>query len=51
MASSIGKQKIRYINDNMRRKANEIDVVPEDFLKIARERYNIDSQEVNRQNS
>lgn len=50
IASSIGKQKIRYINDNMRRKANEIDVVPEDFLKIARERYNIDSQEVNRQN-
>lgn len=51
IATSINGTKIRYINENMKRCVNDIDIVPEDFLKIARERYQIDSQEVMSQNN
>lgn len=50
IATSINGAKIRYINDNMRRCVNDINIAPEDFLKIARERYQIDSNQVMQQN-
>jgi hypothetical protein len=50
IASAINGQKIRYINENMKRCVNDINIAPEDFLKIARERYQIDSNQVMQQN-
>ena len=42
IAATINGEKIIYINDNLARAVDGIDIRPEDFRKIARERYQID---------
>lgn len=42
IAATINGEKIVYINDNLQRAVNEINIRPEDFRAIARERYQID---------
>lgn len=42
IAATVNKQKIIYINDNLTKAVNGIDVNPEDFIKKAKERYNVD---------
>jgi len=42
MAATVDGEKIAYINDNLKRIINEINIQPQDFVKIARERYQID---------
>ena len=42
IAATINGEKIVYINDNLSRAVDEINISPEDFRAIARERYQID---------
>ena len=42
IAATINGEKIVYINDNFSRAVDEINISPEDFRAIARERYQID---------
>ena len=42
IAATINGEKIIYINDNLARAVDGIDIRPEDFREIARERYQID---------
>ena len=42
IAATINGEKIIYINDNLARAVDGIDIKPEDFREIARERYQID---------
>lgn len=42
IAATVNGEKIVYINDNLNRAINGININPEDFKKIARERYQID---------
>lgn len=41
MCATVNGEKIIYINDNMNRVVDEINIRPEDFRKIARERYQL----------
>lgn len=42
IAATINGEKIVYINDNLQRAVDGINIRPEDFRKIARERYKVD---------
>lgn len=42
IAATINGEKIVYINDNLQRAVDDINIKPEDFRAIARERYKID---------
>jgi hypothetical protein len=42
IAATINGEKIVYINDNLQRAVDDINIRPEDFRAIARERYQID---------
>ena len=42
IAATINGEKIIYINDNLARSVDDINIRPEDFREIARERYQID---------
>ena len=42
IAASVDGEKIVYINDNLQRAVDDINIRPEDFRAIARERYKID---------
>ena len=42
IAATINGEKIVYINDNLSRAVDEINIRPEDFRAIARERYQVD---------
>lgn len=44
IAATVNKQKIIYINDNLKKSVSGIDVNPEDFIAKAKERYNVDIQ-------
>lgn len=47
IAATINGEKIVYINDNLARAVDGIDIRPEDFRAIARERYKIDLANLN----
>ena len=42
IAATINGEKIIYINDRLTRAVNDINIAPEDFIKIAKERYQED---------
>lgn len=42
LCATVDGEPIIYINDNLARAVDDIDIRPEDFRKIARERYNIE---------
>ena len=42
IATTINGEKVVYINDNLSRAVDGIDIMPQDFRAIARERYNIE---------
>ena len=42
VAATVNKQKIVYINSNLSKTINDININPQDFVEKARERYNVD---------
>lgn len=51
IAATINGEKIIYINDNLARAVDGIDIRPEDFRAIARERYKIDLANLHEMNN
>ena len=47
IAASIDGEKIVYINDRLQRTVDEIDINPQDFIAIAKERYKEDIENLN----
>ena len=45
IAATVNGEKLVFLNDRLQRCVEGINIAPEDFLKIARERYNIDVEQ------
>ena len=46
IAATINKQPKVFINNKLQRIVDDINIAPEDFIKIATERYNVDIEQV-----
>ena len=49
IAATVNGEKIVYINDNLARNVNDIDINPQDFIAIAKERYKKDIEAIQEQ--
>lgn len=49
IAATVNGEKIVYINDNLARNVNDIDINPQDFISIAKERYKKDIEAIQEQ--
>lgn len=49
LCATVNGEKILYLNSNLSRAVNEIDILPQDFLMVAKERYEVEMQDLPRE--